>query len=123
MSGFTRLGTDNVAHAVGLVAGAALGAVAPLSARLGGPRPGLAVRALGALCALALALCPRARAARRAAGWSERSAAAAATAPRPPAWPQSPEPPPALELVGEAREHLPDGGAPTSAFAASRGLA
>jgi membrane associated rhomboid family serine protease len=56
VSGFTRLGTDNVAHAVGLVAGAVFGAVVPLSARLGGPRPGLAIRALGALCALALAL-------------------------------------------------------------------
>jgi len=56
VSGFTRLGTDNVAHAVGLVAGAVIGALVPLSARLGGPRPGLAIRALGALCALALAL-------------------------------------------------------------------
>jgi membrane associated rhomboid family serine protease len=56
VSGLTRHGTDNVAHAVGLVAGALLGAVAPLSARLGGGRPGLAIRALGALCALALAL-------------------------------------------------------------------
>jgi rhomboid protease GluP len=55
-SGFTRLGTDNVAHAVGLVAGGAIGAVVPLSGRLGGPRPPLAIRALGALCALALAL-------------------------------------------------------------------
>jgi membrane associated rhomboid family serine protease len=57
VSGFTRLGTDNVAHAVGLAAGAAIGAVVPLSARLGGPRPGLAIRAFGALCVLALALC------------------------------------------------------------------
>jgi membrane associated rhomboid family serine protease len=56
VAGFTRLGTDNLAHAVGLVGGAALGAVVPLSSRLGGPRPGLAVRALGAACALALAL-------------------------------------------------------------------
>ena len=56
VSGFTRLGTDNVAHAVGLVAGAVIGAVVPLSARLGGPRPAPAVHALGALCALALAL-------------------------------------------------------------------
>jgi rhomboid protease GluP len=56
VSGFTRLGTDNVAHAAGLVSGAVLGAVVPLSARLGGPRPALAIRALGATCALALAL-------------------------------------------------------------------
>jgi membrane associated rhomboid family serine protease len=56
VAGFTRLGTDNVAHAAGLVSGAALGAVVPLSARLGGPRPGLAIRLLGASCALALAL-------------------------------------------------------------------
>lgn len=56
VSGFTRHGTDNVAHAVGLVVGAALGAVVPLSARLGGARPGLAIHALGALCVLALAL-------------------------------------------------------------------
>lgn len=55
-AGFTRLGTDNVAHAVGLAAGAALGARLPLSARLGGPPPGLAVRALGTLGALALAV-------------------------------------------------------------------
>jgi membrane associated rhomboid family serine protease len=56
VSGFTRHGTDNVAHAVGLVTGAVFGAMVPLSARLGGPRPGLLVRALGASCALALAL-------------------------------------------------------------------
>jgi rhomboid protease GluP len=55
-SGFTRLGTDNVAHAVGLVAGGAIGAVVPLSGRLGGPPPALAIRTFGALCALALAL-------------------------------------------------------------------
>ncbi len=55
VSGLTRLGTDNVAHAVGLLAGALLGAMVPLSARLGGARPGLAVRALGATCGLALA--------------------------------------------------------------------
>ncbi len=56
VSGFTRLGTDNVAHAVGLASGALIGAVVPLSGRLGGPRPALALRALGVLCALALAL-------------------------------------------------------------------
>ena len=41
-------------HGVGIAA--ALGAVLPLSARLQGPRPGLAIRALGTACALALAL-------------------------------------------------------------------
>ena len=56
VSGFTRLGTDNVAHAAGLVAGAAFGLLVPLSARLGGPRPGLAVRSLGVVSGLALAL-------------------------------------------------------------------
>lgn len=56
VAGFTRLGTDNLAHAVGLVSGGAIGAVVPLSPRLGGPRPGPAIRALGAACALALAL-------------------------------------------------------------------
>ena len=56
VSGFTRLGTDNVAHAAGLVAGAAFGLLVPLSARLGGPRPGLVVRALGVVSGLALAL-------------------------------------------------------------------
>ncbi len=56
IAGFTRLGTDNVAHAAGLVVGAGLGALVPLSARLGGPRPGLAIRLLGTAAALALAL-------------------------------------------------------------------
>ncbi len=56
VSGLTRLGTDNVAHASGLLAGAALGALIPLSERLGGGRPGVGVTALGAACGLALAL-------------------------------------------------------------------
>ncbi len=54
-AGFTRLGTDNAAHAGGLVAGAALGALLPVSPGLGGPRPGLALRGLATLCVLALA--------------------------------------------------------------------
>jgi rhomboid protease GluP len=56
VAGFTRLGTDNLAHAAGLVAGAVIGALVPLSERLGGAQPALAVRALGAASALALAL-------------------------------------------------------------------
>ncbi len=53
-SGFTHYGTDNAAHAGGLLAGAALGAVLPLAPQLGGTGPGRALRALGALAALAL---------------------------------------------------------------------
>ena len=65
VSGFTRLGTDNFAHATGLVAGAALGAVIPLSARLQGPRAALrGARARGGLRAGPGALA-RARPARR----------------------------------------------------------
>ncbi len=55
VAGLERVGTDNVAHAGGLAAGVALGAVLPLSERLGGPRGGVVTRALGALAALALA--------------------------------------------------------------------
>ena len=54
-AGFARHGTDNAAHASGLVAGALVGAAVPLSPRLGGPRPGAMMLALGTLCALALA--------------------------------------------------------------------
>ncbi len=53
-SGFTQYGTDNAAHAGGLVAGAALGAALPLAPKLGGAGPGRVVRTLGALAALAL---------------------------------------------------------------------
>jgi len=55
VSGFTRHGTDNVAHAAGLAAGVALGAWVPLSTRLGGPPSGWTMRTLGALSLLALA--------------------------------------------------------------------
>ena len=55
-AGFTRNATDNAAHAAGLAAGALAGALVPLSPRLGGPAPGLLMRSLGTLAALALAL-------------------------------------------------------------------
>jgi rhomboid protease GluP len=54
-AGFTRHATDNAAHAAGLMAGALFGAVIPLSPRLGGPTPGLGMRVMGTLGALALA--------------------------------------------------------------------
>jgi rhomboid protease GluP len=54
-AGFTRHATDNVAHAAGLVTGALLGAVTPLSPRLGGAAPRWWMRALGAIAALGLA--------------------------------------------------------------------
>ncbi|MGH7730964.1 MAG: rhomboid family intramembrane serine protease [Candidatus Eiseniibacteriota bacterium] len=53
-AGFTRHATDNAAHAAGLVAGVALGAVIPLSPRLGGPAPGWTMRVLGTAAVLAL---------------------------------------------------------------------
>lgn len=53
-AGFTEHATDNTAHAAGLAAGALLATVLPLSPRLGGPPPGLVLRALGAIAALAL---------------------------------------------------------------------
>lgn len=54
-SGFEKLGTDNVAHAAGLAAGALFGAVLPLSPRLVASPIPVTLRALGALSALALA--------------------------------------------------------------------
>lgn len=57
VAGFTRLGTDNAAHAAGLASGALLGVFMPLSVRLGGVPDGPAIRLLGAISALALALC------------------------------------------------------------------
>ncbi len=55
-AGFTRNATDNAAHTAGLAAGALLGALIPLSPRLGGPAPGLPMRTLGIIAALALAI-------------------------------------------------------------------
>ena len=55
-AGFTRNGTDNVAHAAGLATGALLGALLPFDARLGGPGPAMPTRAAGALAAAALGI-------------------------------------------------------------------
>jgi|GEM_PF-5956907 len=54
-AGFTRHGTDNAAHATGLAAGLAIGALAPLSPRLGGRPAGALLRTAGAAAAVALA--------------------------------------------------------------------
>jgi membrane associated rhomboid family serine protease len=54
-AGFTRNATDNAAHAGGLLAGALLGALIPMSPRLGGPVPGVALRIFGTAAAVALA--------------------------------------------------------------------
>jgi len=53
--GITRNGTDNIAHAGGLVAGVMLGAVIPLHSRLEGKEPNRAWPLLGGVAALALA--------------------------------------------------------------------
>jgi membrane associated rhomboid family serine protease len=55
VAGLEKSGTDNAAHAAGLAAGLSLGLALPLTPRLGGPRAPLAIRVLGAACALALA--------------------------------------------------------------------
>lgn len=54
-AGYARPGTDNVAHAAGLVSGALLGALLPLDPRLGGRPPGAGTRMLSVLCVIALA--------------------------------------------------------------------
>ncbi len=54
-NGLTRNGTDNIAHAAGTLVGVILGMVTPLNPRLEGRGPGIAVRILGLLSALALA--------------------------------------------------------------------
>jgi rhomboid protease GluP len=54
-AGYAHPGTDNVAHAAGLMSGALLGAVLPLDPRLGGRAPGATMRVLAAACLLALA--------------------------------------------------------------------
>ena len=55
-AGFTRNGTDNIAHAAGLLSGALLGSVLGVSPRLGGRGAGLLTRVLAALAVLALAM-------------------------------------------------------------------
>jgi rhomboid protease GluP len=52
VAGFSHLGTDNAAHASGLVAGFAIGALLPVSERLGGARVGTPVRFAGVVSAL-----------------------------------------------------------------------
>jgi membrane associated rhomboid family serine protease len=54
-AGLTEHGTDNAAHAGGLLAGALLAGVVPLNVRLGGAPAGFPVRFFGALGLLALA--------------------------------------------------------------------
>jgi membrane associated rhomboid family serine protease len=54
-AGYTHPGTDNAAHAGGLLCGALLGALLPVDPRLGGRRPGAALRLFAMLCVLALA--------------------------------------------------------------------
>lgn len=53
-AGFQRFGTDNAAHATGLVAGFVLGAVLPLRPALGGAPRSRATALLGALAGVAL---------------------------------------------------------------------
>jgi rhomboid protease GluP len=55
--GFQKLGTDNAAHAGGLIAGALLGAILPLNPRLVGTPVPVAVRVLGWLMMVVLAIC------------------------------------------------------------------
>ena len=52
VAGFSHLGTDNAAHASGLVAGFAIGALLPVSERLGGTRAGTTVSVAGAISAM-----------------------------------------------------------------------
>lgn len=54
-AGYANPGTDNVAHAAGLLSGALLGALLPTDARLGGRGPNALHRVLATACALALA--------------------------------------------------------------------
>src|SRR5262245_22706158 len=53
VAGFSHLGTDNAAHASGLVAGFAIGVLLPVAERLGGARAGWGVKLAGAGAALA----------------------------------------------------------------------
>lgn len=54
-AGWTHPGTDNFAHAGGLLAGLVLGAILPTDARLEGRGPGTALKAIAFVCVLALA--------------------------------------------------------------------
>jgi rhomboid protease GluP len=56
VAGFSHLGTDNAAHASGLVAGFAIGALLPVAERLGGGRTPAAVVLAGAIGAAAAAV-------------------------------------------------------------------
>ena len=53
VAGFSHLGTDNAAHASGLLAGFAIGAMLPVSERLGGGRTPAVVAVTGGLAAAA----------------------------------------------------------------------
>src|SRR5689334_18812575 len=53
VAGFSHLGTDNAAHASGLIAGFAIGAMLPVSERLGGGRTPAGVAVAGGLAAAA----------------------------------------------------------------------
>jgi membrane associated rhomboid family serine protease len=53
-AGFQRHGTDNAAHAAGLLAGLAVGALLPMRERLGGPRRSVAVLGLGWIAVAAM---------------------------------------------------------------------
>jgi len=52
VAGFSDFGTDNAAHACGLIAGFAIGALLPVSERLGGARASTPVRLGGVVSAL-----------------------------------------------------------------------
>jgi rhomboid protease GluP len=54
VAGFSHLGTDNAAHASGLLAGFAIGALLPVSERLGGARTPAPVVVAGGLAAAAV---------------------------------------------------------------------
>jgi membrane associated rhomboid family serine protease len=54
VAGFAKLGTDNAAHATGLVAGVLIGMVLPLSSRLGGAPASLATRLAAGLATMAM---------------------------------------------------------------------
>lgn len=56
VAGFSHLGTDNAAHASGLLAGFAIGALLPVSERLGGGRTPVAVAIAGGIAAAAAAV-------------------------------------------------------------------